>query len=138
MMKRKRTNIKRPSEKRKPQGKITRPRTSWIWNFFKEVDDDSSRLICQIEGCGKIFTWCSSSSLMKTHLLGIYHITKGNAASYLEALQIGDQQLIDNIVEEENAKTNPYSKQEALTKNVIGFVIGTVQPLSKDVICNYF
>ncbi|PKY35540.1 hypothetical protein RhiirB3_456473, partial [Rhizophagus irregularis] len=30
----------------------------------------------------------------------------------------------------EKSKSHPYSKQELLTKNVIGFVIGTVQPLS--------
>ncbi|EXX71205.1 hypothetical protein RirG_080520 [Rhizophagus irregularis DAOM 197198w] len=44
---------------------------------------------------------------MKTHLSGTHHITKGIAMSYLKALQ-----------------------KELFTKNVIGFVIGTVQPLS--------
>jgi len=74
--------------------------------------------------------WCGSPSSMKTHLSGTHHITKGNAASYLEALQKGDQNLISNIIEEEKSKSHTYSKQESLTKNVIGFVIGTVQPLS--------
>ncbi|CAI2199579.1 10954_t:CDS:1, partial [Funneliformis geosporum] len=50
--------------------------------------------------------------------------------SYLEALQKGDHNLISSIIEEENSKSHPYSKQESLTKNVIGFVIGTVQTLS--------
>ena len=124
------TNIERFSpEKRKPPIKNTKPRTSWIWNFFKKTEDDT-KLICQIEGCGKIFAWCGSPSSMKTHLSGIHHITKGNAASYLEALQTGDQQLINSIIEEEQIKAHPYTKQEELTKNVVGFVVGTVQPLS--------
>src|SRR3954464_6384581 len=117
------------SKKRKPPNKITRPRTSWIWKFFKETEDNA-KVICQIEGCEKMFTWCGSPSSMKTHLSGVHHITKGIAASYLEALQKGDQQLINNIIEEEKSKSHPYSKQESLTKNVIEFVIGTVQPLS--------
>ena len=34
------TNIERISpEKRRPPSKITRPRTSWIWKFFKETED---------------------------------------------------------------------------------------------------
>ncbi|CAG8701935.1 4683_t:CDS:2, partial [Rhizophagus irregularis] len=65
------------SKKRKPPSKITRPKTSWVWNFFRETED------------------------------GTHHITKGIAMSYLKALQ-----------------------KELFTKNVIGFVIGTVQPLS--------
>ncbi|PKY30883.1 hypothetical protein RhiirB3_448191 [Rhizophagus irregularis] len=88
------------SKKRKPPSKITRPKTSWVWNFFRETED------------------------------GTHHITKGIAMSYLKALQKGDQNLISNIIEEEKSKSHPYSKQELLTKNVIGFVIGTVQPLS--------
>jgi hypothetical protein len=65
---------------------------------------------------------------MKTHLSSIHHITKGNAASYLEALQKGDQQLINNIIEEvvKSHNSYPYFKQESLTKNVIAFIIGTV------------
>lgn len=124
------TNIERFSpEKRKPPSKSTRPRTSWIWKFFKETED-KTKIICQIEGCGKVFVWCGSPSSMNTHLSGMHYITKGNAASYLEALQTGNQQLVDSIIEEEHAKTHPYTKQETLTNNVIGFVIGTVQPLS--------
>jgi hypothetical protein len=124
------TNIERFSpEKRKPPSKSTRPRTSWIWKFFKETED-KTKIICQIEGCGKVFVWCGFPSSMKTHLSGMHYITKGNAASYLEVLQAGDQQLVDSIIEEEHVKTHPYTKQEALTNNVIGFVIGTVQPLS--------
>ena len=117
------------SKKRKPPNKITRPKTSWIWKFFKATED-GTKAICLIEGCEKMLKWCGSPSSMKTHLSGTHHITKGNAASYLEALQKGDQNLISNIIEEEKSKSHPYSKQESLTKNVVGFVIGTVQPLS--------
>src|SRR6266498_3217262 len=67
---------------------------------------------------------------MKTHLGGIYHITEGIAASYLEALQKDDHNLINSIIEEEKSKSHPYSKQELLIKNVISFVINIVQPLS--------
>ena len=74
--------------------------------------------------------WCGSPSSMKTHLSGTHQITKNIAASYLEALQIGDQQLINSIVEKEQAKSRLYFKQESLTKNVVRFVISTVQPLS--------
>ena len=48
----------------------------------------------------------------------------------MEALQKGDQRLINSMIEEEKSRSHPYSNQEPLTKNVIGFVIGTVQPLS--------
>ena len=119
----------RISKKRKPRSKITRPKTSWIWKFFKEIEN-SANVICQIEGCEKMLKWCGSPSSMKTHLSGAHHITKGTAERYLEALQKGDQNLIGSIIEEEKSKSQPYSKQESLTKNVVGFVIGTVQPLS--------
>ncbi|CAB4415522.1 unnamed protein product [Rhizophagus irregularis] len=110
------------SKRRKP--KTTRPKSSWIWKFFKETENNT-KVICQIEGCGKILKWCSSPSTMNTHLSGI-------AASYLKALQKGDQNLINSIIEEEKSKSksHPYSKQESLTKNVIGFIVGTLQPLS--------
>jgi hypothetical protein len=117
------------STKRKPPSKITRPKTSWIWKFFKETEDNT-KVVCQIEGCGKMFKWCGSPSSMKTHLSGSHHITKGIAANYLEALQKDDQTLINDIIEGEKSKSYPYSKQESLTKNVVGFIIGTVQPLS--------
>jgi len=49
------TNIERFSpKKRKPPSRITRPKTSWIWKFFKETEDNT-KVICQIEGCEKIF-----------------------------------------------------------------------------------
>ncbi|RIA91927.1 hypothetical protein C1645_821391 [Glomus cerebriforme] len=77
-------------------------------NLEKDIETkDNAKVIYQIEGCKKLFLWCSFPSSIKTHLSGIYHITKGTAASYLKVLQ-----------------------KESLTKNVIGFVIGTVQPLS--------
>ena len=117
------------SKKRNLPNKITRPKTSWIWKFFKETEDNT-KVICQFKGCGKILKWYGSPSTMKIHLSGSHHITKGIAANYLEALQTGDQNLINSIIEEEKSKSYPYSKQESLTKNVIGFIIGTVQPLS--------
>src|SRR6266542_786814 len=40
-------------KKRKPFSKFTRPKTSWVWNFFKEIED-SAKVICQIESCEKI------------------------------------------------------------------------------------
>ncbi|PKC53973.1 hypothetical protein RhiirA1_543031 [Rhizophagus irregularis] len=36
------------SKKRKPPSKITRPKTSWVWNFFRETED-GSKVIYQIE-----------------------------------------------------------------------------------------
>jgi len=119
----------RVSPKKRNPAIRTRPKTSWIWNFFKETED-KAKVICQIEGCRKIFVWCGSPSSMKTHLSGIHHITKGIAASYLEALQKGDQQLIDNIIEEEISKLHTHPKQESLIKNMVGFIVGIVQPLS--------
>jgi hypothetical protein len=113
----------------KKSNKIRRPKTSWIWNFFK-VAEDNTKVICQFESCEKVLKWCGSPSSMKTHLSGTHHITKGIAANYLEALQKGDQRLINSMIEEEKSRSHPYSNQEPLTKNVIGFVIGTVQPLS--------
>ena len=112
-------------KKRKPSSKFTRPKTSWVWSFFKEIED-GVKVICQIEGCEKILKWCGSSSSIKTHLEGTHHITEGIAASYLKALQKDYHNLINSIIEEEISKSHPYSKQESLTKNVIGFVIGTV------------
>ncbi|GBC18219.2 hypothetical protein GLOIN_2v1768789 [Rhizophagus irregularis DAOM 181602=DAOM 197198] len=41
-------------------------------------------------------------------------------------LKLQDLKQVGNIIEEEKSKSHPYSKQELLTKNVIGFVIGTV------------
>jgi hypothetical protein len=123
------TGINERISKKKPHNKITRPKTSWIWKFFKETEN-SANVTCQIEGCEKILKWCGSPSSMKTHLSGTHHITKGTAERYLEALQKGDQNLIGSIIEEEKFKSYPYSKQELLTKNVVEFVIGTVQPLS--------
>src|ERR1043165_1212154 len=40
------------SKKRKPPSKNTRPRTSWVWKFFK-LNEDNTKTICQIEGCEK-------------------------------------------------------------------------------------
>jgi len=112
-------------KKRKPSSKFTRPKTSWVWNFFKEIED-GAKVICQIEGCEKILKWYGSPSSMKTHLGGTHHITESIVASYLKALQKDDHNLINSIIEEEISKSHPYSKQESLTKNVIGFVVGTV------------
>ncbi|PKK57820.1 hypothetical protein RhiirC2_824783 [Rhizophagus irregularis] len=103
-------------KKRKPPSKITRPKTSWY-----RISLEKLKMVL------KLFVKLRA---VKKCLNGTHHITKGIAVSYLEALQKGDQNLISNIIEEEKSKSHPYSKQELLTNNMIGFVIGTVQPLS--------
>ncbi|CAB4487799.1 unnamed protein product [Rhizophagus irregularis] len=110
-------------KERKPPSKITKPKTSWIWKFF-QFNDDNTKTICQINGCEKMLAWCGSPSSMKTHLSGMHKITKAIAMRYEEE-ELEKLKKPDNII-------NPHdsSKQETLTKNVIGFVIGTVQPLS--------
>jgi hypothetical protein len=60
---------------------------------------------------------------MKTHLSGAHQITKAIAIKYQEDELINPQQT-------NNVKPHCSSKQESLTKNVVGFVVGTVQPLS--------
>ncbi|PKK55429.1 hypothetical protein RhiirC2_802414 [Rhizophagus irregularis] len=91
-------------KERKPPSKITKPKTRWI------------------NGCEKMLAWCGSSSSIKTHLLGMHKITKAIAMRY-EKEELEKLKKPDNII-------NPHdsSKQESLTKNVINFVIGTVQP----------
>ncbi|CAB4474016.1 unnamed protein product [Rhizophagus irregularis] len=110
-------------KERKPPSKITKPKTSWVWKFF-QFNDDNTKTICQINGCEKMLAWCGSPSSMKTHLSGMHKITKAIAMRYEEE-ELENLKKPDNII-------NPHdsSKQKSLTKNVIGFVIGTVQPLS--------
>jgi len=60
---------------------------------------------------------------MKTHLLGAHQITEAIAKKYQE-------EELKNIKKSDAIKPHDSSKQESLTKNVVGFVIGTVQPLS--------
>ncbi|CAB4460051.1 unnamed protein product [Rhizophagus irregularis] len=105
-------------KERKPLSKITKPKTSWVWKFFQFNDDNTN----QINGCKKMLAWCGSPSSMKTHLLGIHKITKAIAMRYEEE-ELEKLKKPDNII-------NPHdsSKQESLTKNVIDFIIGTVQP----------
>jgi hypothetical protein len=106
---------------KKPPTKITRPKTSWVWKFFK-LNEDNTKATCQISGCEKKLAWCGSPSSLSAHLSGTHHITKDIAMKHQE--------------EELKNPSTPYikphnpSKQESLTKNVIGFVIGTVQPLN--------
>ena len=71
-----------------------------------------------------MLAWCDSPSSMKTHLLGVHQISKTVAMRYQE-------EELQKLKKSDNA-TNPHnpSKQESLTKNVMGFVVGTVQPLS--------
>lgn len=117
-------NKKSSSKKeRKPPTKITKPKTSWVWAFFK-TNEDNSKTICQIEGCGKMLTWCGSPSSMKIHLSGTHNITKAIAMKHMEGKLTNLSQQTNDI------KPHHSSKQESLTKNVIGFVVGTVQPLS--------
>jgi hypothetical protein len=122
-------------KKRKPPSKNTRPRTSWVWKFFK-LNEDNTKAICQIEGCEKSLIWCGSPSSLQTHLSGVHHITKAISMKYdVEDLTKNIIKDLDNlIIIEENTETTskPHhiTKQEALTRSVMGFVIGTVQPLS--------
>jgi hypothetical protein len=37
----------------KKSNKIRRPKTSWIWNFFK-VAENNTKVICQFESCEKV------------------------------------------------------------------------------------
>ncbi|CAB4413086.1 unnamed protein product [Rhizophagus irregularis] len=110
-------------KERKPLSKITKPKTSWVWKFF-QFNDDNTKTICQINGYEKMLAWYGSPSSMKTHLSEMHKITKAIAMRYEEE-ELEKLKKPDNII-------NPHdsSKQESLTKNVIGFVIGTVQPLS--------
>ncbi|CAB5325836.1 unnamed protein product [Rhizophagus irregularis] len=69
-----------------------------------------------------MLTWCGSLSSLATHLSGAHGITKEIAMKH-------DEEELKNPPE---SSIKPYknSKQESLTQNVIGFVIGTVQPLN--------
>ncbi|CAB5381378.1 unnamed protein product [Rhizophagus irregularis] len=108
-------------QSKQPPIKTTRPKTSWVWKFF-ELNKDNSKALCQISGCSKMLKWCGSPSSLSTHLSGTHGITKDIAMK----------------CNEEELKNSPgssiiphnYPVQESLTKNVIGFVVGTVQPLS--------
>ena len=108
-------------KERKPPTKITRPKTSWVWKFF-QLNEDNTKTICQISGCEKMLVWCGSPSSMATHLLGAHQITKAIALKYQE-------EELKNL-NQSDIKPHDFSKQESLTKNVMGFIIGTVQPLS--------
>lgn len=109
---------------RKPPTKATKPKTSWVWKFF-QLNEDNTKTICQINGCEKMFAWCGSPSSMKTHLSGAHQITQAIATRYQEEELEKLKQPADK-----NIKLHGASKQESLTKNVVGFIIGTVQPLS--------
>ena len=68
---------------------------------------------------------------MKTHLSGTHQITKAIAIKHgVEDLTKNIIEDLDNliIIEKETEDFKPYhiSKQEALTKNVMGFIIGTI------------
>ena len=69
-----------------------------------------------------MLTWCGSPSSLSTHLSGTHGITKEIAMKHQE----------EELKNPSESSTIPYNHpvQEFLTKNVIGFVIGTVQPLS--------
>jgi hypothetical protein len=112
---------KQSKQPRRPPTKIRRPKTSWVWKFF-ELNKDNTKVICQISGCNKMLTWCGSPSSLSTHLSGTHGITKEIAMEYQEA----------ELKNPPESSIIPYNHpvQESLTKNVIGFVIGTVQPLS--------
>ena len=110
-------------KERKPPSRITKPKTSWVWKFFK-LNEDNTKTICQINGCEKMLAWCGSPSSMKTHLLGAHQISKTVAMRYQE------EELKELKKSDDNINPHDSFKQESLTKNVMGFVVGTVQPLS--------
>jgi hypothetical protein len=51
-------------KERKPPSKTTKPKSSWIWKFFK-LNEDNTKVICQIGGCDKTLAWCGSPNSMK-------------------------------------------------------------------------
>jgi hypothetical protein len=106
--------------KKNPPTKTTKPKTSWVWKFFK-LNEDNTKAICQINGCERMLAWCGSPSSLSTHLSGTHQITKDIAMKRQE-----------EELKNPAPSIKPYSpiKQESLTKNVMGFVIGTVQPLN--------
>ncbi|CAB4468462.1 unnamed protein product [Rhizophagus irregularis] len=67
-------------------------------------------------GCEKMLTWCGSSSSLATHLSDAHGITKEIAMKH-------DEEELKNPPES-SIKPYKHSKQESLTQNVIGFVIG--------------
>jgi len=112
-------------KERKPPTKATKPKTSWVWSFF-QFNEDNTKTICQIRGCDRMFVWCGSPSTMKTHLTGTHQITKAIAMRYQEE----ELEKLKQQPANKNIKPHDAFKQESLTKNVVGFIIGTVQPLS--------
>jgi len=114
--------INKQSLLKKPPTKVTRPKTSWVWKFF-QFNEDNTKTICQINGCKKMLAWCGSPSSMKTHLLGTHQINKAIAIKYQE-------EELKDLMQSDDIKPHDFAKQESLTKNVMGFIIGTVQPLS--------
>ncbi|CAB4410475.1 unnamed protein product [Rhizophagus irregularis] len=113
--------ISKQSKQQKASTKIRRPKTSWVWQFF-ELNKDNTKAVCQISGCEKMLTWCGSPSSLATHLSGAHGITKEIAMKH-------DEEELKNPPKS-SIKPYKHSKQESLTQNVIGFVIGTVQPLN--------
>ena len=69
-----------------------------------------------------MLTWCGSPSSLSTHLSGTHGITKEIAMKHQE----------EELKNPSESSIIPYNHpvQESLAKNVIGFVIGTIQPLS--------
>ncbi|GES76347.1 zinc finger BED domain-containing protein 1-like [Rhizophagus clarus] len=108
--------INQHSKQHKAPTKIRRPKTSWVWQFF-ELNRDNTKAVCQISGCEKMLTWCGSPSSLATHLSGTHGITKEIAIKY-------EEKELRNPPEP-SVKPYKHSVQESLTKNVIGFIIGT-------------
>ncbi|GBB99156.1 hypothetical protein RclHR1_34300001 [Rhizophagus clarus] len=69
-----------------------------------------------------MFSWCGFPSSLSTHLSGTHHITKDIAMKH-------NEEELKNLSTSSIKSHHPF-KQESLTKNVVAFVIGTVQPLS--------
>ncbi|GBC05852.1 hypothetical protein RclHR1_06480002 [Rhizophagus clarus] len=69
-----------------------------------------------------MLSWYGSSSSLLTHLSGTHHITKDIAIKY-------NEKELKNPSTSSIKSHHPF-KQKSLTKNIVAFIIGTVQLLS--------
>ncbi|CAG8723002.1 21194_t:CDS:2 [Rhizophagus irregularis] len=88
--------ISKQSKQQKASTKIRRPKISWVWQFF-EFNKNNTKAV-------------------STHLSDAHGITKEIAMKH-------DEEELKNPPES-SIKPYKHSKQESLTQNIIGFVIG--------------
>src|SRR5256714_12502584 len=74
---------KQSKKERTPPSKITKPKTNWVWKFFK-LNENNIKTICQIDSYEKMLVWCDFSSSIKIHLLGVHQISKTVTMRYQE------------------------------------------------------